>query len=103
MTEVLLLILSGLWYLEKALYWGSAVAGLVGIVLLLGTRPDAFPAADRQSKFTWLALLAGGTFACMIGPQFAFISIAGVVIVGLYWWDLRPQLRDLLGGQRGGW
>ncbi|MBC3186692.1 DUF2516 family protein [Corynebacterium sp. zg-331] len=97
------MILTGLFYLQVALYWVAAAAGLVGVVLLATTRADAFPAADRQSKWTWLALLAAATCACLIGPSFAFISIAGVVIVGLYWWDLRPQLRDLLGGQQGGW
>ncbi|WPF66373.1 MULTISPECIES: DUF2516 family protein [unclassified Corynebacterium] len=103
MTDILWQILKGVMYLEPILYWGVAMAGLVGIVMLAFTRPDAFFAADRQSKMTWLGLLAAGTVACLIGAQFAFLGIIGVVIVGLYWWDLRPQLRDLLGGQQGGW
>ncbi|KQB84440.1 DUF2516 family protein [Corynebacterium oculi] len=103
MTEILTILYRSLYYLELGIYLGAALAGLVGLMLLAFTRPDAFPAADRQSKWTWMALLAAGTCACLIGPRFPFISIAGVVIVGLYWWDLRPQLRDLLGGQQGGW
>lgn len=103
MTSTLDLIYFLTFRLEGVLYWGAGIAGIVGLIMVAMTRPDAFPAADRQSKGTWLALMAGASLACLIGGAVPMLGIAGVVVVGLYWWDLRPQLRDLLGGAQGGW
>ncbi len=103
MASTLALIYFLTFRLEAVLYWGVGIAGIVGLIMVAMTRPDAFPAADRQGKGTWLALMAGASVACLIGVSFPMLAIAGVVIVGLYWWDLRPQLRDLLGGAQGGW
>lgn len=103
MTNALALMYWLTFRLEAVLYLGVGIAGIVGLIMVAMTRPDAFPAADRQSKGTWLALMAGASVACLIGSYVPMLAIAGVVIVGLYWWDLRPQLRDLLGGAQGSW
>lgn len=31
-----------------------------------------------------------------------FLSWIGMVIIGLYWWDVRPQIQNILSGN-GGW
>ncbi len=28
----------------------------------------------------------------------AFMAIIGVVIIGIYWFDVRPQIKDILSG-----
>ena len=75
--------------------WGLmqivAICGVVGAVQVGMTREDAFRAADRQSKWVWLGLLLGSAFV-------SFMAIIGVVIIGIYWFDVRPQIKDILSG-----
>ncbi|KQB87278.1 DUF2516 family protein [Corynebacterium lowii] len=104
MTSALFLLLGLINNLHDLLYFVAGICGVVGAVFVASTRSDAFPAADRQSKWTWFALLMGSAVVCVfVGGAVPLISIAGVVIIGLYWWDLRPQLNDLLGGTQGSW
>ncbi|MGP6174777.1 DUF2516 family protein [Corynebacterium sp. A21] len=73
-----------------------AVAGLVGAILAGTTREDAFSAGDRQSKWIWVGILAGSTLVVVL--QFPFLSWAGMVAIGVYWFDVRPHLRSILSG-----
>jgi putative membrane protein len=76
-----------------------AICGVVGAVQVGMTREDAFRAADRQSKWVWLGLLLGSAFVSSIGLAYmAFMAIIGVVIIGIYWFDVRPQIKDILSG-----
>lgn len=77
-----------------------ALSGLVAAVLAGITRDDAFEAADRQNKWIWVSMLA--LSALMVWLRFPFLSWIGLVIIGLYWFDVRPQIKDLLSGN-GGW
>lgn len=81
------------------------IMAIVGVVLVLTTRADAFDAADRKSRTIWAALLAGSALFLVI-PQLGWIlmgipTIAGLVLTGLYWLDVRPQIRDLLDNAQG--
>lgn len=80
---------------------------LVGFFLVLRTRPDAFDAADRKSKGVWAGLLFGSAiflFFPVIGWLLLGIPIiAGLVITGIYWMDVRPQIRDILDNAQGSW
>ncbi|CAB0488548.1 DUF2516 family protein [Corynebacterium diphtheriae] len=80
-------------------YWPIAVCGVVGAVLVAATRADAFEAADRQNKWVWTALLGGSALALFSG--FPFLSWIGIVIIGLYWFDVRPQITNILNGNYG--
>ncbi len=71
--------------------------GLIGAILATTTREDAFRAGDRQSKIAWVAMLIGS--AIVVSMQLPFINWIGMVIIGLYWWDVRPQLNRILRGE----
>lgn len=98
-------IFSILFFLEKALYAVVTVFGIMGLVTAVSTRGDAFSAADRQSKMVWSALLGGSTLVvglATISAGSAFmLSIIGAVIIGVYWCDVRPQIRSILDGTYG--
>ncbi len=81
------------------LYIVIGMAGLVGAVLALLTRDDAFQAADRQPKAVWVALLFVSAIVLIIpSPALSMFTWVGAVIVGLYWFDVRPQIKNILNG-----
>lgn len=75
------------------------VAGVVGIVMVLLTRSDAFDAGDRQSKFVWVGILAAASLVQLIPVM--LLSFIGVVAIGVYWFDVYPQLKRLINGDYG--
>lgn len=74
-----------------------AIAAIVGLIMVVMTREDAFPAGDRQPKMIWAAILGGSAFA-MILPL-PILSWVGAVATGVYWFDVRPQLRSIINGE----
>ncbi|MCQ9342693.1 DUF2516 family protein [Corynebacterium sp. 153RC1] len=76
-----------------------ALAGVVGAAQVLFTRDDAFTAADRLSKWAWAGILIGSAFAAAMNLM--FLSWVGIVMIGLYWFDVRPQIRNILNGNYG--
>ncbi|AKK10248.1 DUF2516 family protein [Corynebacterium uterequi] len=82
--------------LQLGLFGAIAAAGVIGAALAATTRPDAFEAADRMAKFRWVAILLGSAFVTV--TQFPFLSWIGMVAIGVYWFDVRPQLRDIVSG-----
>lgn len=83
------------------------VGAVIGFIMVLTTRPDAFDAADRKSRGTWAALLGGSAFFLLLSPAgwmlLGIPIIAGSVITGVYWLDVRPQIRGILDNAQGGW
>lgn len=78
------------------------MAGVVGAALVLATREDAFEVANRKSKWVWCAILLGSVVACALYQIFGFIfAMVGTVFIGLYWFDVRPQIKDILDGTGG--
>ena len=73
-----------------------ALTAIVGAVLAAATREDAFRAGDRQGKWVWVGLLAGSAVAMATGMT--FLSWIGAVITGVYWFDVRPQLKAIING-----
>lgn len=94
MTGTVFLLLNGLTW---ATYWLVGVCGVVGAVLALMTREDAFRAGDRMTKMSWVALLAASS-AVLIMPISTMLTWIGAVVIGVYWFDVRPQLRDIISG-----
>lgn len=86
-------------YFERILYWLIAAAGLVGAFFAATTRDDAYDAADRQSKWVWTGILALSAFVVI--TRVPFLSWAGMVAIGVYWFDVRPQIKNILSGNYG--
>lgn len=84
-------------YLELLLILGGVGAAAWGAIQVAMTRDDAFTVIDR-SKQNWLLLLGGSALGMLIlAPLFSMAWIVGAVIVGIYWQDIRPSIRDVLG------
>lgn len=83
-------------WLSSGFYFGIILLALIGAVMVAATREDAFTAADRQSKWVWVALLAGSSLAII--TRFPFLAWIGIVITGVFWFDVRLQIRDILRG-----
>ena len=75
------------------------VAGVVGAVMAATTRADAFEAANRQSKGAWAGILVLAALACLL--RFPFIAWFGAVAIGIYFFDVRPQIQRILDGDYG--
>ena len=75
------------------------IAGIVAAVMAATTRADAFEAANRQSKGAWEGILALSAVACLL--RFPFIAWFGAVAIGIYFFDVRPQIQRILNGDYG--
>lgn len=75
------------------------VAGVLGAVLAATTRADAYDAAGRQSKMVWAAILGVSAVACLL--PLPLISWFGAVAIGIYFFDVRPQIQNILNGNYG--
>jgi Protein of unknown function (DUF2516) len=85
---------------------GLAALALQGFALFdaIRMRPDAFPAAGKQTKMIWLAVLVVATligFVSVFGPLNIF-NLIGVVAAGYYLADVRPAVRGIAGGGSSG-
>lgn len=80
------------------------VLAAIGLAQLASTRDDAFMVIDRE-KQNWLMLM-GGAVALSILSFFIAIEllwIIAAVIVGIYWQDVRPAIREVLDNLGGSW
>ena len=84
------------YYLDVYILRILTLTAIVGAVLAATTREDAFRAGDRQGKWVWVGLLAGSAVAMATGMP--FLSWIGTVITGVYWFDVRPQLKAIING-----
>lgn len=75
------------------------VAGVIGAVMAATTRADAFEAANRQSKGAWVGILVLAALACLM--RFPFIAWFGAVAIGIYFFDVRPQIQRIVNGDYG--
>lgn len=94
-------------YLWINIVLSLAVLGLAifGAITVAMTRDDAFTVIDRQ-KQNWLMLCIGATVAAGLSlflPQMLILWVVAAVIVGIYWQDVRPAIRDVLDNSSGSW
>ncbi len=82
---------------QNNLFRALAIAAIVGLIMVVMTREDAFPAGDRQPKMIWAAILGGSAFAMLL--PLPILSWVGAVATGVYWFDVRPQLRSIINGE----
>lgn len=73
-----------------------ALAALVGAIEVATTRDDAFEAADRQPKWIWCGILVASFF--VIGLGFPLLNWIGIVATGVYFFDVRPHVKDIIRG-----
>lgn len=78
------------------IFMAVSVFALIGAVLAAMTREDAFRAGDRQNKWVWVGLLVGS--ALVMNLPLYFVSWIGAIITGIYWFDVRPQLKAIING-----
>lgn len=86
-------------WLEWGIYTAIAIAGVVGAIMAATVRDDAYEAAGRQRKWVWVGILA--ISALVTYTRFPFLSWIGMVAIGIYWFDVRPQIKDILSGNYG--
>lgn len=102
------IVLSGLSMLSLALNTAAIVStaalAIIGLIQVITTRADAFTVLDRQQQ-NWLLLLGGAIVAAILGnfPGLEMLWIIGAVIVGIYWQDVRPSIKDVLDNAGGTW
>lgn len=75
------------------------IAGIAGAVMAGLTRQDAFPAGDRMPKWAWVAILIGSGLACLSG--LGFLGLVGCIFIGIYFFDVRPHLNNIIRGSYG--
>ena len=74
------------------------ILAVVGAIQTAMTREDAFYVIDRK-KMNWIGALAGSAAAILLLARLGvgFVWIIGAVVVGVYWQDVRPGIREVLG------
>ncbi len=88
------------------LAYGGAVLGVFCLIDAVTRRPDAFVAADKKTKGTWIAITAGSAVVlglALVSPAFEPQSIfwlAAMIGVLVYLVDVRPRLKEVSGPQR---
>ncbi|WP_439647610.1 DUF2516 family protein [Corynebacterium hylobatis] len=92
-------LIAGYIIFERLLFALIALTGVVGAFFAVTTRDDAYQAADRQTKWIWVAILVGSAFVVI--TRVPFLSWAGMVAIGVYWFDVRPHLKSLISGSHG--
>ena len=78
------------------IFMAVSLFALIGAILAAMTREDAFRAGDRQNKWVWVGLLVGS--ALLMNLPLLFVSWIGAIITGVYWFDVRPQLKAIING-----
>ncbi|AHI03992.1 DUF2516 family protein [Corynebacterium falsenii] len=104
MNAVLLVVSGAYFYLNLFLGFVVLALAIIGLIQLASTRNDAFTVIDRK-KENWLMLLGGasalGLLSLFVNMELLWVIAA--VIVGIYWQDIRPAIKDVLGNASGSW
>lgn len=78
------------------IYVATFFVALYALIHAARTRPDAFPAADKQSKPLWLGILGAAAFfsvAAVFGAILLnFLVILGLVAGIIYIVDVKPAV-----------
>ncbi|GGM04334.1 DUF2516 family protein [Nakamurella endophytica] len=95
-----------------AITWVLAIAGALAAVFAAvdasARRPDAYTAADKQSKGVWAGITVASAVVAVLGalnpgspfgPQ-QLLWLAAVVGTLVYLLDVRPRLREAQRGSR---
>ena len=90
-----------------ALAIGAALLSVFAVVDAGARRPDAFAAADKQTKGTWSGITAACAVVAVLGLLVAgpfgalgLLWLAALVGDLVYVLDVRPKLREVQRGSR---
>ncbi|WP_030718428.1 DUF2516 family protein [Streptomyces sp. NRRL F-2580] len=81
--------------------YAMLLLAVAAFVIALLAREDAYRAADKQTKTFWLVIL-GVTVLVDAFLGMLFLQIAGLVATIVFFVDVRPALKQVSGGGRGG-
>ncbi|MER6200842.1 DUF2516 family protein [Streptomyces sp. NPDC001586] len=81
--------------------YAMLLLAVAAFVMALLAREDAYRAADKQTKTFWLVIL-GITVLVDALLGMLFLQIAGLVATIVFFVDVRPALKQVSGGGRGG-
>ncbi|MEU9164845.1 DUF2516 family protein [Streptomyces sp. NPDC048424] len=82
--------------------YAMLLLAVAAFVVALLAREDAYRAADKQTKTFWLVILGITVLVDAFLPQMLFLQIAGLVATIVFFVDVRPALKQVSGGGRGG-
>lgn len=95
-----------IWVITLIIAWAGALVAVFAVVDAVSRRPDAYAAADKQTKGTWVGI----TIACgavmglgVVSPLFeppGLLWLAASVGTLVYLLDVRPRLREVQNGNR---
>lgn len=92
--------------ISLVLGWGGAVLGAFCVIDAAIRRADAYVAADKKTKPTWVGInvacgvvLGLGVVTPVFAPQ-SLLWLAALVGVMVYLCDVRPNLKRVTGGSR---
>ncbi|MDI3407399.1 DUF2516 family protein [Streptomyces cavernicola] len=100
------MLMSGFASFVGLLFLAMLVLAAVALVMAALARPDAYVAANKQTKNFWLILLGVTVLVNVIGiPGLGLmLQIAGLIATIVFFVDVRPALKQVTGGggRRGG-
>jgi len=80
-------------------HYAVLITALYALIHAALQRPDAYTAADKLTKPTWLVILAAALLlAFVMGPGFG--SAIAACAAGVYLADVRPKLLEIQGKSR---
>jgi hypothetical protein len=89
------------FWTDFLLVWGLVALRLWAIVDCVTRKAAAFPAVDKLTKPTWLAILV---MSGIVGSYFSLtqpigiLSLVSVIVSCVYLADVRPAVREISGG-----
>ena len=98
-----MLPVTGVLYL--VIYWACLGANVFALIDAVRRKPDAFVAADRQTKQIWLMILGGSLLAqwlfnALSAGVLSILGLAAIEATIFYLVDVRRQLIDVSNGPR---
>lgn len=81
---------------DKILFWGLVVLRVWALADCLTRKTAAFPAAEKLTKPSWVAILViAGAFGSLLSPPAYPISLISAVVAAVYLADVRPAVRAI--------
>ncbi|SDI92057.1 Protein of unknown function [Frankineae bacterium MT45] len=89
-----------LW-LDRVLWIGLLALQAWAIADCASRKAAAFPAVDRLTKPSWLAILiVAAALTVLVGSAVNIIAMIAAVAASVYLADVRPAIKEITGGKR---
>lgn len=87
-------------FITAAIALGTFIASVVALVHASRQRADAFPAVDKLTKPTWVAILIGSVVLSIISSGSVFLGVLPIIAVSIYLVDVKPRVDEVQRGPR---